>query len=231
MRSEKRPAAGDGGSARDGIGRYLDSIRDFPILDSDRVADLAETLAREEQAFRDALRAVPGAALRIVERWRERQAEGRVTGTLCQRYRENPSHDWSTPLDACLGELEGLVQRWSRAVERRGAAARGQRRGIETRMARVLDEAEIHLDVLCDVHEELSRVAAASRSRAATASRRRLGIDRAAQSRLAAAAGFATPRALHRPAGRVQGGGHPAPGARAGARRSSGAGRAEPLSG
>jgi len=58
---------------------YLGALRARPPLSPAEVSRLAREIREQERVFRSALAEVPGAALRVVERWRELRWISRIT--------------------------------------------------------------------------------------------------------------------------------------------------------
>jgi RNA polymerase primary sigma factor len=168
------PSSPEGAArADDALEHYLGELRRLPLLTPDQVSALAREIREGEQGFREALYEVPGTAVLVLERWRERRESGHVTGLLSHHFRDDPSADWSTFIDERLGELE-------RIVLGRGAHATPRSRGRrDTRVAKVLASADILFEVLQEIAIELLGLLD-SESRAAIARRRELGLGTAA---------------------------------------------------
>ncbi len=181
------PAPSDRGPlSADGIGHYLDGLRSLPLLSNSRVRALARAIAEGEREFREALAQAPAASACLLERWHARRREGRVTGTLCHRYREDPSRDWSVSFDRSMRRLEPLLLRWQGQTgrARRSRAASDLTRSI----ARELESAHVLLDELIEIHGELAALLDAKASRAVRDRRRGLGLDAASRTHLERAA-------------------------------------------
>jgi RNA polymerase primary sigma factor len=173
------------------VAAYLASIRHIPVLSREETWELAERMETHEQAFREALFAIPGTALAVLERWEERRGAVRVTGTLCARFHEGGGRDWSAHLDAKLAEVEGLVARRARLAAPRSANARRRRARLEGEIAARLAGAELDLDVVLAIHRELRDLASAPRSGESVAAKRRLGLKEPAARAALASAGRA----------------------------------------
>jgi len=186
--SGAREAADRSPLSADGVTHYLDGLRSLPLLPNERISALAREIAAGERAFREALGDVPASAACLLERWRGRLGEGRVTGTLCHRYREDPSRDWSASFDRRMRRLEPLVQRWRDRAPvgraRRTAAASE----LAAAIARELQGAHVLLEELIGIHGELAALVETAPTRAVRARRRELGIDAASRPHLARAA-------------------------------------------
>lgn len=117
--------------------RYLDSIRDTPVLDAEQVATLAERMRAAEAGFREALAHIPATAHRLVEVWQERREGGRVTGTLCHRHRDEPGTDWSKHIDRSVTRLQRLLAAYGEA----GTAS--ERKALTGKIAAELTRADV----------------------------------------------------------------------------------------
>ncbi len=173
-----RPRPAELPSAASGLDRYLGSIRAIPVLDREETYELAREMEAAERDFRQALSAIAGTAGELVSRWRARREAGRVSGALCEHYRDGTGRDWSAHVDRHLGRLEGLLQ------ERDALAAkgRGKRRvaQLEPEIAEELERTAVALSVLREIHAEFARLSRAARAPGALAARRRLGLTGAA---------------------------------------------------
>jgi len=134
------------GGADDPIRSYLRSIRDVAVLSRDEQLALGAELDGHEQAFREAMANVPWTAAALVERWRERRRTGHVTGSLSARFRDGRGGDPSADIDRALGRAERCLEQRGKASDR-AAVARADRR-----LARAVQDADIALDVLIDIH-------------------------------------------------------------------------------
>lgn len=158
-------------SSPDALDQFLATIRDLPLLDPDEVTELAGKVVEQQHRFRSAVLDIPGTAIRVLARWHERRRSGRVTGLLCQRFRDEPDRDWSAFLDPKLERLTRLAKRHAKLL---AEGADEQREQTEARMAALLAEAEIHFDVLREIWGEFSQL---TRSRADREKRRELGLQ------------------------------------------------------
>jgi len=166
------------------LDRYLASIRSIPVLSREQTWALSRRMDEAEAAFRQALAAVPGTAMRVVERWEERCARGLVTAALHARYRDASGTDWSRTVDASVGRVRALL-------EKRAEIEAAGRSTAETdvELARWLGRAEIGIEVLREIHAELSAWVGPPHTRPRRETRRRLGLAApAARARLQEAA-------------------------------------------
>jgi RNA polymerase primary sigma factor len=175
--ADVRPASGTGtgpipvvGSG-DALSHYLRSITDIPVLGRDETYALAETMEREREEFLAAVFTVPATAVALLERWRERQQAGRVTGILSAHHRDGGG-DWSRRIDASLGRLARLVaERERRARARR--PARAELAELDARIAAQLRRAELAFEEILAIFRELDRADRAARGRGTVARRGR----------------------------------------------------------
>jgi len=150
---------------------YLAELRHLPPLSPDQLTQLAGEIREQEGEFRRALVQIPGAAVLVVERWRELRERGRVTGLLSHRYRDEAGVDWSAFIDERLGLLARCI---ARREQQRDATRRLR---VDREMARILESAHILLEVLQEISLELRGLLAEPGSRALAKRRRPLGLD------------------------------------------------------
>jgi RNA polymerase primary sigma factor len=178
-RAERTPAArrrGAGAGPEGGVlSAYLGSIGDIEVLPPGEVNALAETMERSEAAFRAALLAIPGTALRLWERFQARRADGLVTGKLAARFRDGSGRDWSAHIDDTLGGLGALLDERRALRERRQPPAR-RIADLDRAIASRVDAAGVDLEVLLDIHRQ-HRSLLGERNPAAAAEKRRLELD------------------------------------------------------
>ena len=161
------PAVGSG----DALSHYLRAITDIPVLARDETYTLAQTMERERAEFLDAVFAIPATAPAVLERWRERQQTGRVTGILSAHHRDGGKEDWSRKIDASLGRLARLVvERERRASERRPAVRALAE--LDARIASQLRRAELAFEMILGIFRELDRADRSARGRGSAARRR-----------------------------------------------------------
>ena len=128
----------------DALSHYLRAITDIPVLGRDETYALAEIMEREREAFLDAAFAIPATATALLERWRERQRAGRVTGILSAHHRDKGGGDWGRRIDAAL----------------------------DARIAAQLRRADLAFEVVLGIFRELDRADATARGRGSVARRR-----------------------------------------------------------
>ena len=138
----------------DALASYLSSIRHIPVLSLEETFALAEQMEEGEHAFRAALYAIPGTAVRVLERWRERRESDHVTGVLCTHYRDASGRDWSGYVDEVLARLEPLVAQRADLARAAGPGRARRRERLDARIAAGLDEAQLDLEVLFAIHRE-----------------------------------------------------------------------------
>jgi RNA polymerase sigma factor (sigma-70 family) len=155
------PAVGSG----DALSHYLRAITDIPVLGREETYALAETMEHERAEFLDAVFAIPATAPAVLERWRERQQSGRVTGILSAHHRDGGKEDWSRKIDASLGRLARLVAERERRSGERRPAVRALAE-LDGRIAAQLRRAELAFEVVLGIFRELDRTTAAARRRA-----------------------------------------------------------------
>jgi RNA polymerase primary sigma factor len=145
-------------------------IQHVPVLTREEVYALAREIAEAREELERALAPLPGAAVWLLERWRERRSEGRVTAALSRHHREEGARRCSARIDAHFERLAELLAR-PRPVSRE-------------RLARLLHEAELAFELWLELHAVLCEALEAGSAR-----RRALGVDGAfARRQLARAA-------------------------------------------
>ena len=181
--AEAPRSSDSGGPGPDAVGRYLETLRRLPLMKPGEAKELAGRIQAGEAGLREALAAVPAAAALVVERWNERRREGRVTGTMAHRYRENPSHDWTTPFDAHMQELTAQLEAW------RQAGARGSKVAtqVAAKIGRELEAAHVLLEILEDVQTELAALLESPLTRDVRARRAEIGLAAADRKAVTAA--------------------------------------------
>lgn len=156
-RSEWRTESKATAAPRNALQLYLSWIREIPLLDRDQVNALSAEIDACEQRFRDALTEVPATAIGVLERWRERRDAGRTTAMLAHGYRGDVSRDWASHIDEHLGRLDRLVTKLAgpRSLhEKPGRAFRVRRTDVE-QLAGHLRDADILLEDLVEIHDEI----------------------------------------------------------------------------
>jgi RNA polymerase sigma factor (sigma-70 family) len=143
----------------------MQSIQDIPLLNREQVCELAHEMRDQQRVFCNALFAIPGTALLVLERWEARRSAGLVTAALSIHYRDGSGNDWSRHVDEHLGRLAALHDR--------DPIPRDE-------VAECLEAAELSFDVLLDFHSVLRARARPGRGDAGQDERRRLGVHSAA---------------------------------------------------
>ncbi len=167
-RAPDRPVVAE--AAQDARQAYMSSIERVPVLDREEVRALAGEIELERDTFESALMPIPGAAVLLVERWRERRRTGRVTAALSRHHRDGSGRDLSVAIDARLRRLETLIP--GRTSAERAAI-------VET-----IAGAEIAFEVWVEIHATLEEALQAGGER-----QRALGVHTAfARKRLTRAA-------------------------------------------
>ncbi|MGH0029221.1 MAG: sigma-70 family RNA polymerase sigma factor [Myxococcota bacterium] len=105
-------------AARDALDQYMRGVRDIPLLDHDELAELSRTIRRSEETFREALYGIPAAARRVVDEWRRRLDEGRVTGVMAASFRDVGSKGDSKRIDRALARVETALAEGGRGLRR-----------------------------------------------------------------------------------------------------------------
>jgi RNA polymerase sigma factor (sigma-70 family) len=165
---------------RDAVGAYLDSIRKLPLLSHEETCELAEEIAAQERRFREEVTQLAGTGVLALEIWHERRNAGRMTGTICRQFREDTGRDWCAHLDARFQALEQRLERHPSVGHPHSDPER----------ARLLTEADLQMEVLEEIHRDLSgRLSAADEGEL-----ERLGLDSPAARKTLAAAGRALER-------------------------------------
>ena len=185
--SEKAPApptappasAEETGPVRETLDSYMQAISHLGLLSHEEACALADTIADGERLFRESMNGLLGAAVAAVDIWNDRRANGRLTGILAHRYREDPSGDRCGHIDRRLEGVAERLEKRARLEERSSAHAERSIARIDREIGALLAEAELHLDVLEEIHKTLWERLDAPRSAAATRERRRLGLRQA----------------------------------------------------
>jgi RNA polymerase primary sigma factor len=171
LRSSGRAKALDNVEGPTGLDNYLSALRALAPLPPQRVEELSLGMREQERLFRESICEVPGAAIIVLERWRERRRQGLVTGILCHRYRDDPGTDWTAFINEAMYSLSALIE----SREQMDATA-GQRREIDREICSLLGSAEIKLEILRDIALELAALQEVSGSRPAVRRRRQLRL-------------------------------------------------------
>lgn len=152
---------------------YLDDIYDTPVLETEEQNDLFRGMENAEAGLRAELATVPGTARKLVERWHDRRAHGRVTGALSRWHRDGSQKNVNRRIDTALRRVEASL------VELDGLSARAKtkREKLAKTLAEQVEAAEIALPVLLEILDELNALRAASPRSMRAAERR--ALDRA----------------------------------------------------
>ena len=136
-------------SDREVLQSYLDDIYDTPVLDTETQHDLFRGMEAAESELRGALAEIPATATAIVERWRERQARGLVTGALSRFHRDGHTTNLNERVDDGVGAIAQRLAGLTRTT-------RSRRSAVRSRLARAVLEAEIALPILIEIQDELA---------------------------------------------------------------------------
>jgi RNA polymerase sigma factor (sigma-70 family) len=159
------------GASSDALAAYLRSIGPLDVLPPEEINALAERMEREETAFRAALFAIPGTALELFERWKERRDAGYVTGLLAARSRDGTGRDWSRHIDGTLGALGPLLDERS-ALRTRKRPPRQRLAHLDAAILERVIGADVTLELLLEIHARYASLLAALHSEAAQEKRR-----------------------------------------------------------
>ncbi|MEN8184654.1 MAG: sigma-70 family RNA polymerase sigma factor [Myxococcota bacterium] len=134
---------------------YLADIAHIPILSREEQMLLAKENEAATYGYREALYRIPRTGREAVRLWREIRAAGRTTRRLSESY-GSQSPDVGEKLDACLEKVERLLRRRERlrAPESPKNAAALER--IDARVARLLVEADLSLELLRRIDRQLA---------------------------------------------------------------------------
>ncbi len=157
----------------DSLSRYLASIRHLPLLTWEQTVELSATMEDAEQAFREAVLAVPATAARLLERWHERRRAGHVTGALSAGYRDGSGRDYGVQIDRTLRAVEKLVEQRDALAAGRHAKVRSD---LESKVAAKLARGQIAFEVLLDTYRELGDLSGSESNGSVATRRRELGL-------------------------------------------------------
>jgi RNA polymerase sigma factor (sigma-70 family) len=155
---ERRREEGD--AEPGALAAYLRAIGPLEVLPPEEINALAERMEREENAFRAALFAIPGTAVELFERWKQRRDAGYVTGLLAARARDNTGRDWSRHIDRTLGALEPLLEE-RRALRARNRPPKRRLAELDAAIAGRASRAEVSLELLLEIHARYAALLAA----------------------------------------------------------------------
>jgi RNA polymerase primary sigma factor len=151
------------------------SIGHLEVLSHEEVNALAETLEREEAAFRAALAEVPGTAVELQARWQQRRDQGRVTGLLAARCRDGSGRDWTRHIDRTLGGLGPRLEERRHLHARKRPPAR-RLADLDAEITGRVTKAEVALEILLEIHRRFAALLAAPHADVA-GEKRRLGLN------------------------------------------------------
>jgi RNA polymerase primary sigma factor len=172
---EPRPRADEAPTA-DALDAYIRSIGATPILSREETFELAKQMETHNEAFRQAIYAIPGTAREVLKRWEARKSSGHVTAALAEGYRDGSGRDWSRAIDRSLGRLEPLVDRREALAARTSTRAARELTQIDQEVEARLAAAGLAWDLVRDIFERFSRMVDDRRAVRSGAARARLGI-------------------------------------------------------
>jgi RNA polymerase primary sigma factor len=153
------------------VSAYMRSIAHIEVLPPEEIDALAETMEREEAAFRAAMTEIPGTALVLAERWQERRDQGRVTGLLAANCRDGSGRDWSRHIDRTLGTLGPRLEE-RRALRARKRPPARRLAALDAEIAERVAKAEVALEILLEIHRDFEALLAAPHAESADEKRR-----------------------------------------------------------
>jgi RNA polymerase primary sigma factor len=181
-RAPARAPRGQAGGAEqppavDTMDQYIRSLGSPPVLSKEQTFELARSMEAARDAFLEEMYAIPGTAVKLVERWIARRDRGHVTAVLSARYRDQSGKDRGPEIDRALGRLARLLERRERLAGSASPSAAGDRTALDGQIARATKAAGIVFEVVEEVYRELSALRGAPRTRATRDARRRFGLD------------------------------------------------------
>jgi len=153
------------------LAAYFKAIGPLEVLPHEEINALAERMEREEHAFRAALFAIPGTALELSERWKQRRDAGYVTGVLAAAYRDGTGRDWGQHIDDTLGALEPLLEE-RRALRARKRPPKRRLAELDAAIAERVNAADVALELLLEIHARYASLLTAPHSEVAEEKRR-----------------------------------------------------------
>jgi RNA polymerase primary sigma factor len=140
---------------RDPLVAYLDDISDIATLRKENEVYLAKEIEAATRDFRVAILSIPWTARRVVHIWRDRQEHNRVTGKLSESFGgTQPGAEVGARVDACLGKVERALRQRDRLVAD-PATDPAKLDRLDARVARLLHEADLSLNILDGARREL----------------------------------------------------------------------------
>ncbi len=136
----------------DPLHQYLAEIRHVPVLDATQEIELAARMRAALGELRSTLARSPSAVRALRDRWCALRDAGRVTGALCETYREDgPS---SNPrIDALLAGIDRALARREGLASQTGHQEALDR--IDVRLGRAFEEVNPRSDILLEIAAEL----------------------------------------------------------------------------
>ncbi|MDJ0785272.1 MAG: sigma-70 family RNA polymerase sigma factor [Myxococcota bacterium] len=152
---------------------YFADIAHIPTLNREEQLLLAKEVESATSGLREALYRIPWYGREVVALWRETQQAGRTTSKLSEAFGDQ-SGAAGDQLDACLAKVEKAQAR------RAKLQAAGEREGIariDTRVAKLLMEGDLSLELMRRVHRQLRTLEKTHRRRPAALAEA-LGLER-----------------------------------------------------
>jgi RNA polymerase primary sigma factor len=171
---EPRPR--DEAPTADALDAYIRSIGATPILSREQTFDLAKRMETNNEAFRQAIYAIPGTAREVLKRWEARKASGHVTAALAEGYRDGSGRDWSRVIDRALGKLQPLVERRETLAARSSARAARELAQIDQEVEARLASSGLAWDLVRDIYERFRKLVDNRRAVRSGSARARLGM-------------------------------------------------------
>jgi RNA polymerase primary sigma factor len=148
-------------SGRDLIQDYLDDISEMSVLESDEQIRLLERMESSEASLRSALAEIPETARMLLERWKERKAQGLVTGALSRWHRDGSGRNVNALIDRAFRKVESSLE----ALDGSKIEGESNRRQRLLGLAECVQEAEVALPILLEILETLANTAPSRRTR------------------------------------------------------------------
>lgn len=158
----------------DSLDQFLASLRELPPLSPSRIGELASEIRAQENAFREALYGMHGAAVLAIEHWNRRREGGRVTGLLSHHYRDQVSGGWSDVIDEKLALMSEYVSQWGELTDDDSAEARSH---VALQLSKTFASADLLFEVMHEICLELRESLRAGASKACRARRKQLALD------------------------------------------------------
>ncbi len=137
------------------LAAYLADIGPIQTLSREEQMLLAKETEAATHAYREALLRIPWVALQVVRIWRETRAAGRTTRRLSESFgSQDPAV--GRRLDAHLTEVERLQARRERLAGRKGKEAQKTLDRVDARVARLLLQSDLSLELLRTLERELA---------------------------------------------------------------------------